>query len=1223
MNPETIALIIKWGPLALMAVVFIYFFIVGVIRGTYRVIRRLVYVLLYVTLIFIFIDNIANIILDLNITINGIQGVRNFIVTTIESNESLNDFLAYSPELKTLIIDNPEVLVSPILFIVLVLVGLPLSFPIYWIYLIFWHIAMKCVLKREKYQKDEDGKFIRNEKGKKIKVRRRKRRLLGGLIRGTQGVLLLCVILLPVNFVNRLYNRAKKAAELENNETLCSSIEGANIGEDICNYLDIYNETIFAKMSGEKSLDKFISDGLTSVKVNGEKVVLENELGSVVESVVLINESGLLSLLMNGEINLDTLDLSSIDFDKINLALDKLFNSYTLSRLSEAGISYVLNEVLNDKLVEVLKDNDIVSKLEYSDANQIKEELKSVVNIIKYAVEEGIVDAAIDNKDNVVGIINEVDAKDVEALINKVLSVRIINKAMPSIIKAYGEQYGIQAPENMSEEINSEVAKLFSDTIKLVQTLELTNMEDLTEGNIAENLANALFEQGALKENSKEGLASLLNDINSSYLFKNVLSDQANKLLKDKDYKIDARVLKYVDSKESWLKELTVLEDAYLIYDEYQKNETIHYNKVTELLNDLSGTKVLISILPFAYDELLPKIGIEVDVNKLPSIEFGDENEETSKTEFYATWEEELIVLQNIASAAEDLELQSLEDISAEMLGDELKVEALSTMIGEIYKSDMLKEPFVEVLVSTVNDFVKDYKVSFTKAELLAIDTSEKWENEFTNINNILEIDFSEESNITSSNLEIIFNSINGMKLFENKKIEMLKYAINMSDFLTEEEYNSISWPSEGATQDEINDFWDNETSVLIDIVDKKDTIETLTTSLDLKIMNTTEIGGLLDRVMDSNILRNIVVNKVSKLLTENGVKDDRDQGTSVTELKNSIVGVTSWASELEMIQDMLTMTGETFDERNYYEIKASDRYLVNSDTYVQNDEGNYLKVGNNYYEIKITNKYTRALVEEEYVYTQSVLGTYLGVTNVEEMFKNIESSMLLKNTRANLLIKAITTLGIDGVNTNNVSVTSLTAKVGDETYYQYNNEVDVFVVFAENYQSVKNLSDITALNDRDKIVMGNVLDTMKYSEILKDKYVSTIDTALTKIKGNANLGASGYNVTFKGKAETNNYKNVLWVSEITNLTTIQDNIEKVSKYDETSIDTEEERTATLKVIGDTLDAIEKSAFLGANEADKIADAVVTKLTEKLPVKVTNVDKGEYDTWEEAFNAAL
>ena len=234
-----------------------------------------------------------------------------------------------------------------------------------------------------------------------------------------------------------------------------------------------------------------------------------------------------------------------------------------------------------------------------------------------------------------------------------------------------------------------------------------------------------------------------------------------------------------------------------------------------DIYHKRTGTKVLISILPFAYDELLPKIGIEVDSSKMPDIDFETSEEEASKVEFYDTWEAELVVLKNIADAVGVLKLQSLEDINVDLFNEEEKVDALSTVMGQIYKSELLKDPFVEFFTTTLNDFVEEFDVSFTKSELLTIDSKEKWSNEFTNIGNILDIDLSDENNITSSNLEIVFDSIGNMKLFENKKIDMLKYAIDMSGVLTEAEYNSIAWPSEDATQSEVNDFYNNETGKL------------------------------------------------------------------------------------------------------------------------------------------------------------------------------------------------------------------------------------------------------------------------------------------------------------------------------------------------------------------------------------------------------------------------
>ena len=1325
MNAEMIGLIIRWGPLAVVGLVFLIYFFAGLIKGSYKVTRRLVYVFIYVILAMFLVGPITDMVLDMNINISGTVGVRNFIVDFVENNEAINDFLKYSPELKDLIVNNPEIITNPILFIVLIVVVLPLSFPIYWIYVLIWNLFAKLVFKRQKYQKDGEGNILRNEKGKKLKVERKKHRLIGGLVNGVKGAVIFSSVLMPVNFVNRIYNEAKEEASLKEGETLCGSIEFAKLNEDICKYIDIYNKTLFAKMSGENSLDKLISDKLTTVKADGEKVSLEKEMSNLAVTFVLINDSGIIDLFINGGLNLDTLDLSVIDFDKVNAALDVLFSSGLLSKVIESGVNYVMNEILNDNLVDLLKDDDIISKISYENSNQIRDELKNVVNVFKYAVEEGVDNVIIDNRENAIGIVNNISEEDVRGLVNRLLSLRIISKAMPSALKAYAEEHGVNVPNAMTSELNNEIASQLVNAIKFVKTMEATKLEDITEGDIVDNLSNLLFVNGALKSNSKDSLATLLHDLNRSYLFKDVVSTQLNNLLKDKDYKIDARVLKYVDSKESWLKELTVLEKGFDIYKDYNETETVYYDKITGLLNEVSGTKVMISILPFAYDELLPNLGVEIDSEGFPEIEFGGENEDSTKAEFYEMWESELVVLKNVADALGDLKIQSMEDITVDLLEDDLKVEALSTVMGEVYKSDMLREPFVEIMKDTINDFVVDYGVEFTKEQLLSINTKDKWNNEFTNINSVLSIDFNDEENINADNLKTVFDAVDSMELFKTNKIEILKYAVKESNFLTVDEYNSISWPS-SSDQEEIDAYWDNETSVLLKVVDKKETIETLTTSVELETMKTDEIGGLLDDVMKSNILKNIVADKMVTLFVDNGVKDDRDVGDSTVNLKNSILSVTSWENELTSIKEMVNISEENMNEVEDGEMKNSiEKMFDNIETseLLENTRATLLLkavttinivdvpsdvtvdvLKNNNYEKyneerdiiidvsknkdifdsvgsmklaeidtdkvgSLLDSVTGSIIFKDYVVGEikkvfvnndvkddrdvgesttnlgnsiasvsdwgkelSIIQSMLTLeedtfnnktgdkTNIEIMFDNIETSALLQNTRANLLIKAVNTLNIEGVNTNYVTVDSLKATYNSVPYYLYNNEVDVFVLFAENKEKVDDLSksDITSLTGANKTIMSAILNVMEQSLVVKDKYESTINSAVSSVKDKQEL--KDYGVTFKSANEA---RDVDWEKEIDILATIKNNIAVVKGY--TLDDVVDDRTTTFATIGSTLDAVSGSAFLGEEEANNIANKVVTELTKSLPdpYKVTSISKNSGETWSDAFNRVV
>jgi hypothetical protein len=798
-------------------------------------------------------------------------------------------------------------------------------------------------------------------------------------------------------------------------------------------------------------------------------------------------------------------------------------------------------------------------------------------------------------------------------------------------------------------------------------------------------------------------------------------------MIKGKDYKVDARVLKYADSKEAWLKELEVLEKVYVLYDDYKETEEINYDNVTELLNGISGTKVLISVLPFAYDEILPKVGIKIDDGKLPIIDFDGDEEDSSKIAFYNTWENELAILKNIADSAEILELQSLEEIDLDLIKNEENVDALSTIMGDIYASDLLKEPLVDFMKDTINEFVADYNVEFSTSELLSINTKEKWNNELTNISDALDVDLSVEDNVNSNNLKKIFNSIGNMALFKTKKVDILKYAVKESNFLTEEEYNSISWPND-SSQAEIDAFWDNETDVLVKIVDEKETVESLT-SLTIETISVDVIGALINDVMKSNILKPIVVNKVSQLLLDNEVKDDRDVEGGSENLKISVGSVEDWVEELSSIKQMINISEETMDdvvngeqknavEKMFASIETSELLkntranlllkaiktinitevpsdvtvdVLKADSYLKyNDEKNVIiEVSKNKSAFDnlatmtldtidtnsiggLLNTVTSSIIFKDYVVDKiktvlvdndvrddrdgeahtstinleasiagvsdwknelSIVKGMLnmdsssfnsivdGKTNVEKVFENIENSELLVNTRAHLLIKAIKIINLADVSVpSNVTISML---MGDD-YKQYNNEKNVFITFAENKAAVEGLADITALTDENKKAMGAVLDAMKTSKILGNKYISTISDALSTIRSNEDLVS--YGVSFN-----TNYLDIIWSSEyaqdgvtvtkngeIDNLLVIKDNISTVADYKFS--DLLSNKMIVITTIGKTLDAVSASYLLGEDQSVKIANTVISTITNN---NITSVTKDIDKTWSDSFEEAL
>ena len=52
--------------------------------------------------------------------------------------------------------------------------------------------------------------------------------------------------------------------------------------------------------------------------------------------------------------------------------------------------------------------------------------------------------------------------------------------------------------------------------------------------------------------------------------------------------------------------------------------------------------------------------------------------------------------------------------------------------------------------------------------------------NEFTNINKVLSVDFSDENNITSENLKTVFDAVDSMALFKDKKVKVYLGGLHM-----------------------------------------------------------------------------------------------------------------------------------------------------------------------------------------------------------------------------------------------------------------------------------------------------------------------------------------------------------------------------------------------------------------------------------------------------------
>lgn len=948
MSSENIIAIIKWGPILLFLVVFLLGMLYGLIKGRRKSLRRFIYVLIYLVLIFLFTPKICELVMNINI--DGVS-VSTLIDDFIANNESINKIFNDVPGLQVLVKTYPNAIVSLALFLVLVLVGLPLSFPIYWIYMGVYALISKVVFSYSRFKKDENGNYIRNEKGKKIKDKKDKHRLTGALIKGTQGVIVTSIVFMPIGVITRLYEDGKEASV---NKDL-SNIEYLKNYKEIMKYLDVFNNSLIGKATNSK-LNESLTGYLTQVETNEGKIALEEELSNIVVAAVYLEESGLIKLLSN-KIDINTLNLETLRIEKIEAAIEMLFNSSALNTIVSDGVNYVLSNYLNDTFVNLTNDNNIIEKIKYNNATEVKEELLRVTDVLKTIINAKLLNVYQNNEGNYVAMVNSVSSNDVETILNKVLSIKILSKSMPGIVKGLLDDYGLKS--SLTESDSSDLVKVIVDVVDLAHSLEITRIEDISEGNVVDNLVNILYENGTIKENSKEALASLLSRINSSRVFSEVLVEQLNKLLEESSVTLNSQMIVNVKTVEDWNKELMVLDNIVNLYNGYNKDNTIDFLEASELLDNLKNTKAMILAFPLAYQKLFPSIGIEIDSSKIEYIDYDKEGANEAEANFYKYWKDELLHIENISDELAKLNIKSVSDVSLDLLEIDSNVTSLSVIMSEMFTSDLLKDGVVTFLNDNLSSLVAEYGISlnedaitnvnnvvnttpyyividdieyevnlvddkyyiegievvlngnsvnYNSREYVLIDNTlaRVWKHDLTRMSNIVSViktgKYSEKEN-----LSILLNSLDEMYLLKDVKNDLLLYAVKELNVLPSDEYDRVESNKE-------NIVFSEEKEILLNVIDHYELLTNL--NVDFANISDDEINDLatvLDNVLNSNIFGNYVATTIVDLANDDSV------GVPLT--LELVKDASSWESDLKLMKKALNMNTDAFNKESIEEI--------------------------------------------------------------------------------------------------------------------------------------------------------------------------------------------------------------------------------------------------------------------------------------------------------------
>ncbi|MDE6583386.1 MAG: CvpA family protein [Clostridia bacterium] len=404
MEAGTIILIIN--------VVFFAILLIGFLSGLRRGLKRstlhLAFVALAILIAYFATRPIVDMVLGLEVIHNG-----NGVVSIQETIVGLmgDDVAKYSPTLAKFITQLPSALISPIVFMVVLIVVQSVIWIIYMIVARIW-------FKTRRYEKKNGIK---------------RHRLLGALIGTIEALVFAVFLFMPLTSLTNTFGElayVKSESETSSHSQVAEESKLYTTGEFIretmpqyaLDILDGYNSSFMGSVCHLGGFDHVIYNGLSYVDINGEKVMWRDEVTLFAniynKSVEILNKEG---------------DLSAEDYEK----LSEMANQFLEGKFLTHVISPTITEVISN-FDKVLEDSGI--------EEEIRNNVQTVVDNLNKRFDAGVtfIEYVQDNVKVLVDVVNELSENGaLDALTSAdefvdALTYDTLSKVVPQVGKIAG-----------------------------------------------------------------------------------------------------------------------------------------------------------------------------------------------------------------------------------------------------------------------------------------------------------------------------------------------------------------------------------------------------------------------------------------------------------------------------------------------------------------------------------------------------------------------------------------------------------------------------------------------------------------------------------------------------------------------------------------------------------------------------------------------------------------
>lgn len=389
-------------------------FLLGLWKGGKKAGVRIAVFLPFALLTFVFSQMITKTLIGINVTVDGTtRSISQLIEKYILEIDKVAYFYNMSESFAQIVHNMPVAIANIAVFVVLLYI---FSFIGWVVYLILAAIFLK---NKSKPYVIKDGKAHISSQIEKPK----KHRLVGGAIGAVQALILVFLTFMPLSagastlgaLINSTNDNVIYALEdTENVEyTPTGKMLRESLPKEAIEIVNVFNSTVPSKIYSFAGIDKLCFDALTTVKVGDEKIVLRKEVNNfakVYDNIEFLTKFDF----KNGK-------YKNINFDKIETALDCLFESGFLKSMLPDAVELVLKDVVSEnptlgitvpqeslRYIKAIYD-EILSG-DKKDTSFYKSEFFSVFGVVKAIAQSGIADELVQEQidiDKVMKLVNQ------------------------------------------------------------------------------------------------------------------------------------------------------------------------------------------------------------------------------------------------------------------------------------------------------------------------------------------------------------------------------------------------------------------------------------------------------------------------------------------------------------------------------------------------------------------------------------------------------------------------------------------------------------------------------------------------------------------------------------------------------------------------------------------------------------------------------------------------